>query len=87
MPHCSLATSPLLKSSVVDKILCVHCLACYAGLTSQRLGQWLEEHERIMADFSIANHAWTKDHPVELSVVTVCDVLQTCTPGRPKKPY
>ena len=61
------------KSSVVYKIPCAHHSASYVGQTSRRLCQCLEEHKKTirLADFNSSALAWTKDHPVDWSSVTV----------------
>ena len=64
------------KSGVVYKIPCAGYSAFYIGQTGRRLKQRLDEPKRGIkqADFNaspLAEHAWTEQHQVDWSNVTV----------------
>ena len=57
-------------SSVVYKIPCAKCSACYIGQTKRRLSQRIAEHKRAVrqADFNssaLAEHMWNMNHPIK----------------------
>ena len=63
-------------SSVVYKIPCAKCSACYIGQTKRRLSQRIAEHKRAVrqADFNssaLAEHMWNMDHPIDWENVEV----------------
>ena len=64
-------------SSVVYKIPCVECSACYIGHTKRKLFQQIAEHTNDPLDkltlnsSALAEHMWNLDHPLDWENVEV----------------